>query len=77
MDRTNHSRDIVLYAEPTCRGQNNSCNASRAKVLLMPEVPIGRDKYLKPILLCGVKQFAVLELRPAAFVCRRDFVLRQ
>lgn len=48
MDRANHSRDIVLYAEPACRGQNNSCNASRAKVLLMSEVLIGRDKYLKP-----------------------------
>ncbi len=47
------------------------------KVLLMYEVLIGRDKYFKPILFCGVKQFAVLELRPATFVCSRDFVLRQ
>jgi len=69
MDRANHSRDIVLYAEPAGRGQDNSCNASRAKVLLMPEVLIGRDKYLNPVLFCGVKQFPVLELRPAAFVC--------
>ncbi|MDQ3959611.1 MAG: hypothetical protein M3255_04830 [Pseudomonadota bacterium] len=73
----NHSRDLGLYARPACRSQNNDCNASRPKVLLMPEVLIGRDENLKPFSFCCVKQFAVLQRRPAALVCGRDFVLPQ
>jgi hypothetical protein len=50
----------MLYARPACWSQNNDCNASRTKVLLIPEALIGRDENLKPFSFRCVKQFTVL-----------------
>jgi hypothetical protein len=37
----------MLYARPARRSQNNDCNASRTKVLLIPEALIGRNENIK------------------------------
>jgi hypothetical protein len=47
IDGTNHSRNIALDTWPACRGQNDDYDTPRAKVLLVPEIPIGSEKYLE------------------------------
>ena len=65
----NYSSDLALYTWPACRGQNDDCNVSHGKILLIPEVLIGRDENLKPFSFCHVKQVTIRQVRPTALVC--------
>ena len=77
IDCTDHSGNFTLYARPTCRTQCDNRNASHCKILLIPQIPVGRDEDVETFPFRRIEQFAVLQGRPAAFIGGRNFVLRQ
>ena len=66
-----------LYPKPARRAQNNDGQTSRSQILLVFQVTVSRHECGKSLRLCSSKQLAVRQPRPAAFICRHDFVWRQ
>lgn len=64
-------------AGPTCCRENNDSNLPDRKVLLIPKIGIGGNKYLEPPLLGRTQQLAVFQSRPPKFISGKDAVARE
>jgi hypothetical protein len=62
---------------PEIGGENEERYPAICHVLLVAEVLIAGNKYLKCALFCLAKQFTVLEALPAHFLRSQDFVSGQ
>lgn len=64
-------------ARPTCCRENNDSNLPGCKVLLIPKISVGGNKYLEPLLFGRTQQLTVLQSSPAKFICSKDTVTRE
>lgn len=76
-DGSHHQRQVQLDARPTGGQQDHDGHAAPRQVLLVLEVRVGGHEDLEPGLFCSRDQFPVLKLRPASFMCCRDFVAQE
>jgi hypothetical protein len=64
-------------AGPTCCRENNDSNLPGSKVLLIPKIGVGSNKYLESLLLGGTQQLAVFQSSPTKFISGKDTVPRE
>jgi hypothetical protein len=61
VDGAYHGRDPASDARPARRTQNDDCNTPRTEILLVAQVPVGRDENLESFLFGNIEQVAVLK----------------
>ena len=64
-------------AGPTCCRENNDSNLPGRKVLLIPRIGVGGNKYLESLLFGRKQQLAVFQSSPTKFISGKDTVLRE
>ena len=64
-------------ARPTRCRENNDSNSPGCKVLLIPEIGVGGNKYLEPLLFGRTQQLTILQSSPAKLISSEDTVIRE
>ena len=64
-------------ARPTCCRENNDSNLPGRKVLLVPKIGVGGNKYFESLLLSRAQQFAVLQSSPTKLIRGRYTMFRE
>jgi len=67
----------TLDSGPTRGKEAYNRDPARGQILLVAQARVRGDENLEAFALSGIEQFAILELRPTAFVRSRNLVLRQ
>ena len=74
IDCLNDEVGSALNSRPTRGRQDNDCDASVGKVLLIPQVSVGSNEQFETVGLGGIEQEAIGQLRPAALICGDDLM---